>query len=384
MAKGARGWTLYRDARKGVYFVRFRHGGVRHKRSTRTSDRAEALAESARIYDEVVHGERAIATKGPVPPLAKLLAQWLSDFAASHAPRTTQTYEEYAARFVSVFRSLALITKASIAAHARARLRVVRATTVRKEMSALRSFLAWCVDDARVLTEAPQVMSIPKRAVGTPGKWSDGADRSQRRIDLSPAQVEAIIAHLPETSRRGHASRDIVALIWETSLRHATISRLRTPEHYAPGAGSLRITADIDKARYARDLPLSPRAAEILARNCPDEPGLIFGRVALAAVLGTAAREAGLPPSDARKVGPHDLRHAAMTHAASSPGAPLAGIAYLAGHLHVSTTARYVHAPREAAEIALAARSGAPIGTPRKPPKGARKGAAKKSAKKKG
>lgn len=362
MATRSRGWTLQRDPRTGVYFVRFRHGNGRFNRSTKTTDRRIALREAARIYDAATHGV-ARTTSGRAPALDELVIMWLADYSASHSPRTVVTYTEYSARFVLTFRTLHGVTAHATADYARTRLREVRAITVRKELSALRSFVSWLVD-AGHLTEAPLVPSIPKRAVGVPGKWADGADRSQRRIDLAPDVAGAIMDRLPDVSRGGHAHRDIVRLIWETTLRIGTIERLESPRHYVSGSDTLRITADIDKARYARDLPLSRLAREILDRHCPDKPGPIFGPVRLQSALGSAALAVGLPPEDARKVGPYDLRHAAMTHVASAPMAPLAGIAYLAGHRHVSTTARYVHAARGAAEAALAARDAHATGTP--------------------
>jgi integrase len=378
VATRSRGWTLYRDVRKGVYFVRFRHAEVRWKRSTRESDRAKALVEAARIYDGIVNGERPKPAQGKAPPLERAFAHWLEAFGASHAERTTKTYEDYATVFLAEFRSLPLITTPSIASYARKRLLRVKATTVRKELSALRSFLAWCVE-VQLMTEAPVVVSIPKRAVGTKGTWADGADREQRRIDMTPAQVDALIAALPERSRRGHPSRDIVALIWETTLRIATIQRLEAPRHYTKGADTLRITADIDKVRYARDVPLSARAREILNRHCPKSRGLLFGSVRLHGVLGPAALVAGIAEDDAPKVSPHDIRHAALTHLTSMPGVPLAGAAYLGGHKHVSTTALYVHAAKSAAEVALNARNGTPVGTPRRKMKKSLKRAKKKS-----
>lgn len=366
MATRSRGWTLYRDNRKGIYFVRFRHAEVRWKRSTRKSDRREALVEAAKIYDAFVNADHSRATQGKAPPLERALSLWIEDFRAGHAERTTLTYTDYAAVFLREFRSVPLITEASIAAFSRRRLLNVKAVTVRKELSALRSFLAWCAEK-EIVTKAPTVTSIPKRATGTKGTWADGADREQRRIDMTPAQAEALIAALPDRSRRGHPARDMVALIWETTLRIATIQRLETPRHFTRGAKTLRITADIDKVRYAREVPLSDRARGILDRHCPKRPGVIFGPVRLHGVLESAALAAGIAEADASKVSPHDIRHAAMTHLVSTPGVPLAGAAYLGGHKHVSTTALYVHAQRSAAEAAILAR-GTPVGTPTRMP----------------
>lgn len=360
MATRSRGWTLQRDARTKVLFVRFRHAGKRFNRSTGETDRGAAQKAGARIYEEVTSGRR-LAHGGKAPPLSELCGAWVQSLEADHAPRTVDTYDAYTTRFVTTFGTLPMITTASNADYMRNRLKEVTAKTVRKELSALRTFLAWLVERG-VLPEAPIVPSVPKRAIGTP---HDGGKRSQRRIDLSAEQMERLLERLPVRTRYGLPARDLATLIWETTLRAGTIARIETPRHYAPGYPSLRISADIDKARYARDVPISDRAREILDRHTPDTPGLLFGPTCIRLALEKAALEIGLPPEDARKVSPHDIRHAALSHLASLPNAPLAGISYIAGHLHVSTTALYVHAPRSAAEEVLAAR-GTRNGTPPK------------------
>jgi site-specific recombinase XerD len=55
-----------------------------------------------------------------------------------------------------------------------------------------------------------------------------------------------------------------------------------------------------------------------------------------------------------RRVGLYDLRHSRITMLVDA-GGPLTGVQYLAGHKHLSTTARYAHAGMRAAEEALAA-----------------------------
>jgi hypothetical protein len=49
-------------------------------------------------------------------------------------------------------------------------------------------------------------------------------------------------------------------LMLETGLRPKTLDQLRVPEHYAKGASVLRVTADIDKNEFARDLSLTDTA----------------------------------------------------------------------------------------------------------------------------
>jgi hypothetical protein len=63
---------------------------------------------------------------------------------------------------------------------------------------------------------------------------------------------------------------------------------LRAPEDYRPGSRFLRIRAEADKARYARELLLSERAREVLDEVCP-EKGILFLEFAWRYPLRTAA-----------------------------------------------------------------------------------------------
>lgn len=348
---------MQRDRRTGVYFVRFRAHGRRRNLTTGTADPREAQARAAAIYAEDLSGRRRAPTSVTRTPLEELLTAWLASASAEVDETTADTWERYAAVFfVPFFRDTVHLTEATIADYARQRLRKVRATTVRKELSALRSFLSWCVEQGH-MAEAPAVRSIPKRATGTPAA-------EQRRIDLTPELAEAIIAALPERTAKGNRARAFYAFMWETGLRRSTLWALRAPDDYQPGRQTLRIRKEADKSRYERELPLSPAARQVLDAVCP-EVGAIFPRVDYRGTLRVAAEAAGLSEDDAKHVSAHDFRHAMLTHLGGMPATNLLGMAYLAGHKHVSTTAVYMHAAQEAAERALAAREafGTPSGT---------------------
>jgi len=357
-ARGDGGWTLRRDERTGTWTVRFRHAGKRWHRSTGESDRRAAQVEASRIYAEAVSGRRA-SVAGSRARLSDLLGAWISDQSAHLSPPMIEALEMYAAvHWLPFFgESLAGVTEASIADYVRARLRRVKAATVRKELSGLRGFVRWA-RDAGHLPAPILVPSVGRRVTGTV------TATAPRRVDLSPEQVEAILLHLPETTKaeRGDRGglprrpRDWYTLAWETGLRHGTIARLSVPEHYRPGEARLRISADIDKSRYQRDVPLTPRARQALDR-CVSGPGFVFGPYRGRATLQKAARAAGI--ADWSRVSDHDIRHAAVTHMASV-STSVAGIAYLAGHRDLTTTARYVHAAASAAEQVLEARGTSP------------------------
>jgi integrase len=132
--------------------------------------------------------------------------------------------------------------------------------------------------------------------------------------------------------------------------------RLEVPKHYKRGDDVLRISQDIDKSRYARSVPLTPRARRVLDAICPDE-GLIFRRFEYRRVLVQAARKVLGTEHEARHLSAHDFRHAALTHMAAV-GSDLTAIGHIAGHKNATTTALYVHNSEAAARRAVARRAG--------------------------
>jgi integrase len=353
MARTAEGWALVRSGRpeNKIWFVRFTHRGYRVKRSTGEAEIGRAKEAAARIYADVLCGrqdETGTRSSASVEPLDVLFAHWLVCLESALDETTVDQYGMYARRFITFFRTLDRISKSSAADYARARLREVRRKTVLKELSALRGFLAWCVEKG-LLRGLPLIVSPTRNSVGRPdprGRFKGD------HVDLCEAEIEAVIAALPQRSRRGHAARAFFRVLWETGLRPSTVAALRAPEDYRKGNSFLMIRDEIDKNRFGRKLPLSPAAREALDQVCPDV-GLLFGAHRLRETLRAAARRANLADDKAERVTNYDFRHARLTFMASTTP-DLAGIAYLAGHRHVSTTALYVHGRLKAAENVLA------------------------------
>jgi integrase len=282
--------------------------------------------------------------------LAELAEEWLSDIESTIDPETADLYRLHMhTHLIPHFKTAHEIQPASVAAYGRARLRKVKRTTVQKERSTLRGFLFWC-EEQKLLSSLPDFPTLPKRATGT--AWH------QRRrgvaTDLSPEECHELIEKLPQWSRpRGNVgsypirARFIVA--YETSLRPATLDALSVPEHYSRGAPTLRITDAIDKARFGRDLPLTP-AARAALDGAIRGSGLIFGDHDYRYPL-TKAAKAILPAHKARTFTAYDLRHARLTELAE--GGNRTGTAFAAGHRRVTTTALYVKPGFRAAERAL-------------------------------
>ena len=163
--------------------------------------------------------------------------------------------------------------------------------------------------------------------------------------------MDAIVCALPARTRAGQPLRAYFEVMRETGLRPGTLQRLRAPDDYQPGSQYLRIRAEADKARYAREVPLTARAREVLDELCPAE-GIIFPKFAWRYPLRAAALAAGLEPERASQVKPYDFRHSVATELTERSG-NLLGVGYLLGHRHATTTNQYVHARRRAAESVL-------------------------------
>ena len=224
------------------------------------------------------------------------------------------------------------------------RLGQVQATTLRGELRALRRLHRW-IKKRKLLSALPEVPKVPKRAIGTPHKSG-----KRKIIKLSPAEMDAILAHLPEVTRKGYPVRDFVTFVRETSLRPSTVFGLRAPHDYEPGARLLRIRGENDKARFGRGVPTTDRARKALDSRFPCD-GTIFPEFDCRDALREAALAAGISAHRASKVSIYDFRHGRGTEWGRTGN--LIGIAYLMGHKHVTTTKEYLHSNLEEAQAVL-------------------------------
>jgi site-specific recombinase XerC len=347
MGRHARGWTIRRRVAGGVYCVRFTHAGRVVERSTGTRDRVEAEKAAARIYAATLQSSPIRRpTRGAGGALEDLVGKWISSLSATHAATTLKTWEGYAAaQWIERWVVASDLTREAVEAYRDARLRATLATTVRKELTALRSFLLWL--------EVPvEVPGIPKRVTGT----AYASPRRKSAPELSPEQTEKLIAALPAWSTSKKVGRFPIKarflVGYETSLRPSSLDRLEAPKHYRNGSATLLISPDVDKARYARELPLSKRARRALDEVCPKgHEGAIFGKHDYRPHLEAAATKA-LPPDVAERFAGTHLRSARITHLLEKTG-NLPGVQYLAGHRLASTTALYTKPSLRAAMAVL-------------------------------
>lgn len=348
MGRISSGWKLRQRAPGHAYAVRFWLNGREHERSTGTADATAAAREASRIYADEVgrepHRKRPRTTAGLT--LEEFVAAWLVALSSTHDPGTCVTWELYArTHWLPHFEALHHLTEGGALDYMRARLLVVRGSTVRKELSALRNFVRWLVETGALAHEV-RIPGVPKRAIGV-------AFEKRRRaapVEMSPEESEALIAALPTWSNsrklkddQGNSKqfpiRARFLVGYETGLRPSTLDALEAGVHYRKGSSTILVTPEIDKNRWARELPLSARAREALDAVCPKR-GLIFGKHDYREHLAEAAA-VSLPPERAEVFAGAHLRSAFITHRLEASG-NLPGVQYLAGHKLATTTARYV------------------------------------------
>lgn len=329
MGRRAQGWTLRKIGQ--TYYVRFSHERRQRELSCGTGDRGEATKVAATRYAETISGRRA--AREVAGDIIERIAAWLVEYRKDHAPKTADMAEMYArAHWLPYFGDLAHLTTESVEDYTRERLTRATRVTVRKELSALRKFAGW----ARLGIDVP---GLPKH--GHPGKRHPHA-RKEAATVVDPAIVERLLRAMPERNKLGKPVRAFFRVLWETGLRQSTVFGLTVPKHWKPGQTFLFITRDIDKAHAEGELDLTPKAIAALRRVAP-EVGHIFPRLSPREPLRDACIKVGLPV-----IGPYDVRHSRFTLWANRPGVSLGGVMGAARHTSLATTARYVHAQREA------------------------------------
>lgn len=346
MGRQSQGYRIRQTTPGAICTVRFRIDGERRELSTGTRDRAEADREGRRLYAEELSGKRTEPGSGPPARKFKLTAElgarWLAQLSLRSA--TFGGYERFVARWIDRIRRW---DESGLASYVSVRLKEARVKTIKTEASALRGLCVWLVS-AGEMDAAPAIV-IPADAKGTPSKQRTRC----RAPDLSVAEVRDFLSCLDDKSVKGFWVRPRCELLYETALRPATIDRISVPEHWEPGSKVLRISDNIDKEDFGREVPLNARAIAILERCAPERGGLVFGEHRYKGYVRAAANASKLPRAKARIFTGQHLRSARGTHLLDA-GASLTGVQFLMGHKHASTTAIYIRPSHREAEKALA------------------------------
>jgi hypothetical protein len=368
MGRPSQGWKLHRKPGRRYHTVKFTHAGKAYELGTGHEDESKAAIRAAELYAAVVSGnagpgKRKRQDTRAIGPVA---AEWITSLTLD--PETIESYARYCeTHFVPFFKNVESLTSARVTDYAKTRLGCVLAKTLKKELGALKALCGFVgvvvtfSDSATALIHGD--WRLKKKVTGTRHKKG-----KRSKVALSPAEVVALLAKLPERKTRWARSAGVVrqrtdgqpelgwpvraryVVAYGTSLRPETLDLLSVPEHYTKGATHLTITDEIDKARFSRSLPLTEEVRAALDAIVPDS-GPIFGHFTNRKLLRNAARAAGIEEARASRLTVYDIRRAALTHWADA--GKLTAAQWMAGHRRISTTAIYAQGSLRAAEEAI-------------------------------
>ncbi len=341
--------------------LRFTHDGVRHDFKNMTIPKAAKARASAwenerlefvysgRWKDEQTEG------KDPAFALKKAFAIYISEKAGGEiTQKTADKYIEYFnKRFSKRWRKLSDVTKGALASYQSERLKEVSYKTIQKEFAPIRQVLKFA-EQREWIAHIPRFPEAPGKSIGTRHKQAPSGYTSGFTAEMAVATI----AKLPKLTKADRGTENRWPLQahfefqYETGLRPGLLDGMRYGVHWRKGQTFLRITADIDKNRWARDVPLTPRALEILESVEPKADGQMFAKRDYRVTLRKAAADAGVPDFIAEKVHPYDIRHARTTEWVNESNQPL-GVAFLVGHKQMTTTNRYSHADQKQAREVL-------------------------------
>lgn len=326
--------TGVRLRKRGKYYeASFTVAGKRHFVSTGKSRASEAKAVAAEAYRQAHLRTEAPEQAAPgSTPLAEEAAEWLASMRATRAKSTVDVYSDYVrAHWLTRWETVQQLAEpGEVQDYITDGCLERKPGSIRKELSALRGFMRWAIE-RRLITAMPKFVA-PK-------------GHSDYRAPLfTRAEVFAVIAEVRRPEVRAY-----LRFAWETAFRRSTLARLRWDDvDFA--AGVIRVRSSADKTRDARLVPLTAAAAAALRELRSDRRGLIFphARQGHRDALMAACERLGC-----QRLTPHLIRHSRLTHLVERTQ-NLAGVQAIAGHKHLSTTARYVHPRLEAALAALA------------------------------
>lgn len=216
------------------------------------------------------------------------------------------------------------------------------ATTVARQLSALRGFYRWMVDQQHIAENPAALIERPKTPQALPGT-------------LTEAEVEALLAAPDTEEPLGVRDKAMLEVLYASGLRVTELVSL-TAGQVDARRGVVRI---VGKGNKERLVPLGEQALDWLQRYLhtarPLLPGAVNNGVVFPGPSGAAltrqafwyrikqlAQRAGIQ----KPLSPHTLRHAFATHLLNH-GADLRVVQLLLGHSSVSTTQIYTHVATE-------------------------------------
>lgn len=212
-------------------------------------------------------------------------------------------------------------------------------TTVKRRLSAIRSFLSFLCSEGRLEANAAMLVSFPKSPKTLP------------RV-LSRDEIVKMIEEPGPNIKRSLRDRAILELLYATGLRVSELASLNLSD-LNPETKEIKVMGKGDKERIvfytavasqaladyiaigrARDAETKPHPEALFLNN----KGVRLSVRSLQYIVDAAAGRSRL----GRRASPHMLRHSFATHLLEE-GADLRTIQELLGHADLATTQVYTH-----------------------------------------
>lgn len=279
--------TLYRRNRK--YSIQLWVDGVRHLKSTGTTNRREAEAIEREFREELNRRRHQIREASPEMTFANLAARFLAD--GSPRPYHLDRFKVLLPYFGEF--PIGRISKPAVREYRAARRKakpLLTESTLNRDIEALRRVLYWGVDEG-FLTANPIARIRLSRA------------RRKPKPILSVTEEDKLLAaaalHL----------RDIIIIALDTGMRRGEILNQRR-EHIDLNRRVIAVTRSKTAEGEAREIPLTARLTELLTKPLRDQPnGLLFTFNKKPIRKIKTAWKAAIRRAGIRYLRFHDLRH---------------------------------------------------------------------------
>lgn len=261
-------------------------------------------------------------TEGPPIRLREALDLWIGDQTISSGTRTLATLYLAARQWVEGLGDVALsvVTEQDLRQYLIRTREHVRATTTNQKRKLLRWFWGWCLRK-KLISQNPMV-EIPRFK----------EDPARPRV-LEDQELEALLSCArPDV-------RPLFEVAVETGLRQGAVLSLRW-EDLDLETGWLRLSGERQKSGRTLEVPLSPRALEVLQSTREAVSGQIFHlrKSQVGRLFRRAAHAAGL-----KGIKFHDLRKTFLTRLRRR-GVPLEVAMELSDHRNIATVLKHYRA----------------------------------------
>lgn len=243
-------------------------------------------------------------------------------------------------------------------------------STVRVCFCALRSFHAYLASHGGPVLPDPTGIRMPR--LRPPNRRTPTTTELERLREAA----ERMPAHTPGREFRRGRTRIVFAILLNCGLRRSELLGLDLSDFWMDAEERTWLRVRWAKGAQTRSLPVNADLAASLddwlpvrrrwcaAHGCPGHQALLpvdrqrrLCDNGLRALWNELLELAGLTDSGLK---PHGLRHAFATRASSVAGANLKTVSILLGHLHLTTTDRYVHSSTDEQVRVVAELAGKP------------------------